>query len=277
MSAAVWINQRVVPVSQATVSVFNRGFMSGFGVFETLKVTDGNPFAVRRHIDRLLRSAQIVGFELPERAVVVHGIEELLAANPECVNGPSRLRITATPSAQSALPDSPETTTVVMTVETQPPHPPELKVVTAPWPHNERGPLVGAKTTSYADNLAILRWARSRNADEALLANTGGLLCEATTANVLYCLDGKTLATPSLASGCLGGVTRELLVQWGLVVEADVEMADLASASEILIASSTRDLIPVVNFDGRSLPAPGPRGSEAMAEFSRRAGLDIDP
>lgn len=277
MSATVWIDQRLVASPQAAVSVFNRSFLSGFGVFETVKVVDGQPFALRRHLDRFFRSAQIVGFAPPARASVLRGIEELLAANPECVDGNSRLRITASPTAQSALPDSPETTSVVMTIEPQPPHPTELKVVTAPWPHNEFGPLVGAKTTSYADNLAALRWARGRQADEAILGNTQGLLCEATTANVVYSLDGKTLCTPLLSSGCLGGVTRELLVEWGLVVEADVAMTDLAQASEILIASSTRNMIPVVSLDERTLAAPGPLGLAAMAEFSRRAQLDVDP
>lgn len=146
----------------------------------------------------------------------------------------------------------------------------------APWPRNERAATAGAKTTSYAENGAILAAARQLGFDEALLADTQGRLSEGTTCNVIVESDGQ-LVTPSLATGCLGGVTRDLALEWGIVREADVAIAHLDVTREVLLTSTTRDLQPVHRLDDRTLPAPGPLGREAAAEFARRAAQGNDP
>ena len=92
--------------------------------------------------------------------------------------------------------------------------------VTVPWPRNERGALAGLKTTSYAENVVALAYADERGGDEAIFANLAGHLCEGTGSNVFYAVGGE-LRTPTLASGCLAGITRELLLEWCDVVEVD--------------------------------------------------------
>ncbi|MBP7971376.1 MAG: aminotransferase class IV [Candidatus Nanopelagicales bacterium] len=276
-AAQVWLRDGLVPAPEALVPVNDRGFTSGDGVFEAMKVVDGRPFAVTRHLRRLANSADIVSLGLPEdldlRAVITQTIE----ANAERLGYLARLRITVTAgSAPAGILRSGEGPTVVVTVDPQQPHPDSLTVITVPWRHNNHSAVSGAKTTSYAENLVILERARAAGADEALMADTDGRLCEGTTSNVILEVDGR-LVTPSLATGCLPGVTRDLLIEWGIVEELDVPFEQVARASEILLSSSTRDLIPVELIDGRPMSAPGPLGGEAAVQFALRVDEDIDP
>lgn len=270
MTLVAWLNGRLVERPSAVVGIGNRGFLSGFGVFETLKTIGKTPFALTRHLDRLARSANALEIDLPGADVLRAAVLETVGASAlqvECTQ--FRVRITVAPTDSGAI-------DVIVTCEPQVPHPDSLTVVTSPWPHNERGPLVGAKTTSYADNLAILQWAKTLGADEAIMADTRGRISEATTANVVYRADGQ-LVTPSLDTGCLGGVTRELLIEWGLVVEQDAPMEALVDSEEVLLSSSTRDLIPVREMDGRTLAVEGTLGIAARSEFEARTLRNLDP
>ena len=277
MGAKVWLGPRLVEAADAVVSVADRGFTSGDGVFETLKVVNGAPFAVTRHLARLQTSAEIVGIPMPEEALVRTALNQTVDANVDRLGPLGRARITLTAGVGTAgFTRSGTTPTLVITVDPQPAHPAAARVVTVPWPHNERALLVGAKATSYAENLAILERVRAAGADEALLQDTQGRLCEGTTCNVIVALGGR-LITPSLATGCLGGVTRSLILEWGLAVEEDIAMAALSEATEVLLSSSTRNMVPVTMLDGRILPAPGPLGAAAAAAFTARAATDMDP
>lgn len=276
-TAQVWLRDGLVPASEALVPINDRGFTSGDGVFEAMKVVDGRPFAVTRHLRRLTNSADIVSIGLPEDLDLRAVIEKTIEANADRLGRIARLRITVTAgSAPAGILRSGEGPTVVVTVDPQRPHPDSLTVVTVPWRHNNHSAVAGAKTTSYSENLVILERARVDGADEALMADTDGRLCEGTTSNVIVEVDGR-LVTPSLATGCLPGVTRDLLIEWGLVDELDVPFEHVAQTSEILLSSSTRDLIPVELIDGRALSAPGPLGGEAAVRFARLAAENLDP
>ena len=137
-----------------------------------------------------------------------------------------------------------------------------------PWPRNERGALAGLKTTSYAENVVALAEAKRKGATEAIFANLAGHLCEGTGSNVFYVVDGE-LRTPSLASGCLAGVTRALLLEWFGGVEVDEPIGVVEKASEVFLASTTRDVQAVVRWDERELE-PGPVTADALATWRRR-------
>lgn len=277
--ARVWINNGLVADVDARVSIRDRGFTSGDGVFETIKVISGEPFALTRHLTRLGNSARLVGLPQPEADFLRKAIAATLAANADLVNPMGRLRITLTAgdsSSTASVPSRGAASTLVITADAQRPHPASVSVVTVSWRHNDQGPLVGAKTTSYADNLAVLESVRGRGADEALMADTAGRVCEATTANVILGVAGE-LITPTLATGCLPGVTRALLIEWGLVTERDFLLADIDEISELLLSSSTRNMIPAASLDSRTLVAPGPLGRAAVAEFFALAANSIDP
>ena len=154
-------------------------------------------------------------------------------------------------------------------------------VVTVPWVRNERAATAGLKTTSYADNVIALARAKQQGAAEAILANTRGELCEATGSNVFVVVDG-VVRTPPLDSGCLAGITRELVLEWcaadGVeVVEQPLPLDVLAAAHELFITSSIKDVFPVSSVDGRDLPAPGPVTARVQEVWAAHAALGVDP
>jgi branched-chain amino acid aminotransferase len=123
--------------------------------------------------------------------------------------------------------------------------------------------------------LALAR-AHDRGAGEALMPDTLGRLCEGTGSNVFVVLDGR-LVTPTLATGCLPGVTRALVLEWSDAIEEDVPFDALRDADEVFITSSTRDVQPVHRVDERALPAPGPLTESVIANFADRSRADMDP
>lgn len=149
-------------------------------------------------------------------------------------------------------------------------------IVTVPWPRNERGVLAGVKSTSYAENVVALAEAHRQGASEAIFANLQGRLCEGTGSNIGYVVDGEA-RTPTLPSGCLAGIARELLLEWAEVTETDEPVEVLQSAEEIFLLSTTRDVQPVRRCDSRDLVAPGPVTRRLMETFSRKATESTDP
>jgi branched-chain amino acid aminotransferase len=135
---------------------------------------------------------------------------------------------------------------------------PIANVVLAPWPRNERSPLAGVKSTSYAENVLALALAHDSGADEAVFANTAGNLCEGTGTNVFVAVDGR-LVTPPLSAGCLAGVTREIVCELVDVDVRDVPIDALRTATEAFLTSTSRRVQPIATVDGRDLPrCPGP-------------------
>ncbi|NLT56606.1 MAG: 4-amino-4-deoxychorismate lyase [Actinomycetales bacterium] len=253
--------------------------MVGDGVFETCAVRRGEAFALSRHLRRLRRSADILGLTCPDESVLRGAVAETLR-----VAGPlplGRLRITLTggagPLGSERGPAGPG---LVVAVAPGTPWPERIAVVSVPWTRNERSAVAGAKTTSYAENVVALARARSQGAHEALLGNTRGELCEGTGSNVVLVLDGR-LVTPPLSSGCLAGITRELLLEWAAddgfpISEETVPAEALSRAEDVLLTSSTRDVQHVSTVDGRQLPVTEP-GRRAAELFALRSAGDLDP
>jgi branched-chain amino acid aminotransferase len=271
----IWVDGALRDHGDATVSVLDHGLTVGDGVFETLKVRDGLPFAMTRHLDRLARSARGLGLPEPDPDEVTRACAAVIAANPMPA---ARLRITYTggPSPLgSERGDAPATLVVALAPATLGPGP--TAVVTVPWTRNERGALTGLKTTSYGENVVALSRAREQGATEALFANTRGRLCEGTGSNVFVVVGGRLL-TPPLSSGCLAGITRELVLEWAGGEEADLPLGVLAEAEEVFLTSSTRDVQAVRRVDGRELAtAPGPVTAKARRIFTERAAADPNP
>ncbi|MBW3627581.1 MAG: aminotransferase class IV, partial [Actinobacteria bacterium] len=259
----VWVNGRLLPADQAAVSAFDHGVVVGDGVFETMRVYRGTPFALRRHLDRLGHSAAGLGLALPGRSTLEGALAEVLAASGLAE---ARLRLTVTGgpaplgSGRGAGPP-----TVIAAVAPLDPVPPTAEVAVVPWPRNERGAVAGLKTTSYAENVVALARAAAAGAGEAIFANTRGELCEGTGTNVVVGVGGRLL-TPPLSSGCLAGVTRALVLERCGVEEQPLPLSALADADEAFLTSTTREVQPIATVDGHRLPeAPGPLTAAAMA------------
>ena len=210
------------------------------------------------------------------RARLVAAVDDALAAA-----GPAagRLRITLTGGLAplgSGRGEAPPTLVIAVAPATV--WKPETTAVTVPWPRNERSAVAGLKTTSYAENVVALAEARKVGATEAILPNTRGRLCEGTGTNVFVALGGRLL-TPSLLSGCLAGITRELVLEaLPSSDEDDLPMEALAEADEVLLTSSTRDVQPLRMVDGRDLPGvDGPLYAGAAAAFAALQARTLDP
>jgi branched-chain amino acid aminotransferase len=276
----VWLDDRLVDAAEARVSVFDHAFTVGDAVFETAKVTDGVPFAMRRHRARLRASAAALRLPEPDDALLVDAVTAVLAQPG--VPAHARLRITyggGEAPMGSGRGDAVPRLVVAVAAAATPSA--AIDLVTVPWPRNERGATAGVKSTSYAENVVALAHAQERGADEALFLNTRGEVCEGTGTNVFVVLGdgdaGAEIVTPPLSSGCLAGVTRALVVEWCDVVERALSTDELAHAAEVFVTSSTRDVQPVSSVDGRALPAPGPRTTGVAARFAERAAADPDP
>ncbi len=271
----VWLNGEVLDSDDATVSVRDHGLTVGDGVFETVKVVDGVPFALTRHLIRLRSSAGRLGLAAPDDEVLRRAIHELLDAHAPGEVG--RLRVTVTggegPPGTERGTSGP---TVLLVVGPVSAWPGSAALCTVPWARNERSAVAGAKTTSYAENVVALAHARARGAAEALFLDTRGYLCEGTGSNVFVVVGGRIL-TPALSTGCLAGVTRALVVEWSGAEEVELPESVLDQADEVFITSSTRDVQPVHAVDSRTYAVPGPETDLVAGTFARRSVAVTDP
>ncbi len=273
---SVWLDGRLVDAAAATVSIFDHGLTVGDGVFETLKAVDGRPFAVRRHLERLHRSAAGLDLRVP------FSDDDLRAAMAEVLASHdhlplARVRVTVTGGiAPLGSERGEEGATVVIAVGPLKEMAPSTAVCVVPWPRNERGALAGIKTTSYAENVKALAYAKERGATEAIFPTTTGLLSEGTGSNVFVAIGGR-LCTPPLSSGCLAGVTRDLVLEVTDAVEEDISMAAFLAADEVFLTSTGRDVQPVDRIDDRRLTVPGPLSRAAADAFAALVAATDDP
>ncbi|MGZ8704333.1 MAG: aminotransferase class IV [Aeromicrobium sp.] len=274
-----WVNgQLLESPEERAISVLDHGLIAGDGVFETIKIEDGVPFALTRHLDRLVSSAKGLGIGEPDISAIREGIDATVEGQ-EIPFG--RLRITVTsgigplgsPRGDKGL------TSVVITESCD--RPAGISAIaTVPWPRNDKGAISGLKSTSYAENALMVEYALARGASEAVMPNTDGMLCEGTGSNIMYVLDGQ-LVTPTLESGCLAGVTRALVLEWCRgeidIVERDEPIDVLRRADEVILVGTTRDIQAMSRVDDREVAAPGPITARAQEIWARESVKDIDP
>jgi branched-chain amino acid aminotransferase len=276
----LWLDGRLVSENEARVSPFDHGLLVGDGVFETLRVYDGVPFAWTRHHERLVRSAAGLRLSAPGSRELRAAVDEVLAANG-LADGRVRLTVTGGPSPLGSERGSGRPTVIVVSAPATR-WPPTVDVVIVPWSRNEHGAVAGLKTTSYAENVRALAYAREQDAGEAIFLNTRGELCEATGSNLFVIRDGVVL-TPPADAGCLLGVTRalvlELCADHGIPAEeAALGPSALGDADEAFLTSSTREVQSIARVDGRALPtAPGPTSDKLGGLLTELIARNPDP
>ncbi len=276
----VWFNGAVTSESEARVSPFDHGLLVGDGVFETLAAHGGRIFAMTRHYERLRKSAEVFGIEVPARDTLERAGEEVLVAN---ALERARVRITVTGGlAPLGSEKGKAAPTVVVAAAELPNWGASAEVVVVPFTRNETGALTGLKTTSYGENVVALAYAKERGASEAIFGNTRGNLCEGTGSNIFLVRD-EVAITPPLSSGCLAGITRSLVLelceQEGIALqEEDVSLGELESVEEAFLTSTTRDVQAIGGIGGRELArVPGEVTSRLRDAFTRLVARDFDP
>jgi len=272
----VWINGELRPDDDARISVFDHGLVVGDGVFETVKVAEGVPFALTRHLARLATSAAGLGLPAPDLDWIRAGTAAVIAATPGMPLARLRITLTGGIGPLGSERGNSAVTAVVALAEQRAPAP-FVDVAVVPWPRNELGALAGLKTTSYAENVRALGYAAAHEAGEAIFGNIAGNLCEGTGTNVFVVVAGR-LVTPPLLAGCLAGVTRALVLEWVGGVEEDLPVSALADADEAFLTGTTRDVQPIRKVNGSELAAvPGPVTRKAAEVFGTRAADSPEP
>ena len=231
------------------------GLLSGWGVFSTLKVAEGVPFAFERHWARITRDAASLHVPLPgDPGKVRQKLLELVEAN-QAFHSTLRIAIVRNGGGMWAAPAIGRDSDLIALTADSKDWGAGVNLGSQTQARYAACQFAGTKILSWATNLTWLENAQRRGFDEVVLLNERGEVAECTSANIFAANDGE-VATPPLASGCLPGITREVLlgeihVPGIRIVEKTLRLDDLVSAEEVFITSTTRDLLPVVRIEDR--------------------------
>ena len=255
-------NDEIREASEKLLAPGQVGLLSGWGVFSTMRVADGVLFAFEQHWARIRKDAAALRVPLPpESDQVRRKLLELVQAN-QAYNSTMRVVVVRNGGGMWEGPGSGRASDVIaLTAETKK-WGEGVKLCWTPRARYAAGEFAGAKILSWATNLTWLERAQERGFDETILLNERGEVAECTSANIFAAV-GDRVWTPEIASGCLPGVTRELLlhqirVPGYTIAEKTLLPADLESADEVFITSTTRNLLPVIELEGRAIPHSGP-------------------
>ena len=248
----IWCNGQWLDFREFASSPMDRGTLHGLGLFETLLALDGSPVFAGRHLARLQQACDRLGWPLSFSDFHDTAVE-LLARN-NLTAGRARIRLAVTAGSGPVHDLTPGSDRLVwMTALPVGESSDSLTACLSPWPRNERSPLAGMKCASYAENLIALDYARRQGFGETIFPNTAGHLCEAATANLFVVLDGALL-TPPLVSGCLPGITREVVIELARDLgmpceERDLLPGELPRAEEVFLTSSIRGVTRLSRFE----------------------------
>lgn len=247
----IWLNDALVEASDAAISPQDRGFTLGDGVFETMKVVQGQALRLDGHLARLWEGAQLLRLPMPARDLAA-AITDVIEANglSEAV---VRLTLSRGVGPRGILPPPEPHATLVITASPLPaPLPPARVCLSRRTRRNEHSPLARIKSLNYLDNIIARQEAAERGHDDALLMNTQGRIAEGTYANLFVVLDGH-LVTPPIAEGALPGILRrEVLAAGGREMPLTTEA--LARAEEAFLTSSL-GIRSILSIEDRPLPS----------------------
>jgi branched-chain amino acid aminotransferase len=287
MSIRVHIGGRVCPPEEAKISVFDRGFLYGDSVYETIGTSEGRLFATDEHLTRLERSAARIGLRAPPRAEMERAIGDTMAAanNPE-----SRVRIMLTRGTgkldlDPASADDPQLVVIVFPLGAPSAEMYARGVSVAIVSVTRNSPAAidpAVKSGNYLNNILALGEARRRSgAYEAILCGADGSVAEGASSNV-FVVERGVVRTPPLEVGILDGITRAQVIvlcrEGGIPFEETrISPDELRGADEVFITSATRAVLPVTLVDERPVGtgSPGPvtrRLMEMLAELARWEG-----
>ena len=277
----IYLNGEYVPAEEARVSVFDRGFLYGDGIYETLRVYGGRVFKLEEHLVRLERSAQLIRMDPPlSREAFAEAIDTCLKVN-DLSDALVRIGVSrgeaSEPGLDPALVAGPPT--VVIAPRSFEPYPKAMYeagiraavVSVRRNPTEALNPAI--KSTNFLNNILAKMEALGAGADEAIMLNTDGHIAEGTTTNIFWGA-GHTLCTPPLEAGVLDGVTRSVTIT--LAEDLDCQILEvlrgqsaLEEAEEVFVTSTSYEIMPVTSIDGKPVGSgrAGPMSLELLSKF----------
>jgi len=251
MAEKVFLNDRLVDIDKACISVTDSGFLYGAGLFETMRSYNGVVFALDDHLDRLFFSARSLSIENSyDKKFITDAIYKLLKANKL---KDARLRLTLTGGPMSE-PEEKRRATLLITATKIQPYPPQyykngVLVVLCPFRQNVSEPIYRHKTTNYFSRMIALKLAHQKRAAEALWFTVDNRLAEGCISNVFLVKD-SVLYTPPIETPVLAGVARKTVCQIALknsikLIEKDLSTDDLLAADEIFLTNVIMQIMPV--------------------------------
>jgi branched-chain amino acid aminotransferase len=287
MSATVNVNGRITPERDAVISVFDHGFLYGEGIYETMRTYHRRPFLYDRHMRRLRRSARMIELPLPftdeELAAQIRDTQAMAR-----IDGEAYIRVLITRGIGELTYDlraTPDPSIVIIVKPQVDPEPAVyekgVRVVIVDIVRNHPdsvNPMI--KSNNLMNSALAMQEAIKQNGYEGVMRNYRGELSECTTAN-LFIVRNKVALTPPLEAGLLPGITREFLFDVGKEVGVDVDERvmrdeDLFGADEAFLTSTTREVVPIVTVNDRTIGrgVPGPITLKLLEGFRRRADAD---
>ena len=288
MSAHVCVNGRITSDRDASISVFDHGFLYGEGIYETMRTYHGRPFLYERHMRRLRNSARMIALDIPftDADLAAQVRETSAAARLDGAEAYIRVLVTRGIGDLTYDPQATPTPSVVIIVKPQIDPPPEaydrgvrVVIVDVVRNHPETvNPMI--KSNNLLNCALAAQEAIRKGGFEGVMRNYRGELTECTTSNLFIVTNGAAL-TPPLESGLLPGITREFLFEIGKDVGVEVREQvlrdnDLFSADEAFLTSTTREVVPIVTVGDRAIGTgtPGPVTRKLLEGFRRRAHAD---
>jgi branched-chain amino acid aminotransferase len=265
-----YVDGKYVPDSEAVFPINDLGLLRGYGCFDFMRTYNGKVIFIKDHVQRLFRSAQQIGIDLPvSEPELIHWVEETLKRNPP-VESNVRILVTGGSSPDFITPHG--RPRIAIMVAPLSPYPQTwytdgAKIITVACSRS----IPGAKSIDYIRAIMVLAEGRQKGAIEAVYLDAGGFVREGTTSNIFAVIDGK-LATPG--TGILHGITRQKVLELAKTICAvdirEIHRSELAQADEVFITSSNRLIVPIsrVDEDVIGTGTPGERTRAVMQAFT---------
>lgn len=281
MSGVAWVSGRMVADGKCCLSIRDRGFLYGDGLFETFRVYGGKPFAWEQHLARLAAGCRRLGIPYPGQMIAA-GTEEVLRTIGSA-DGSLRITVTRGEAGRGLLAPPELEPTVAITFSQGELYSAEayrrgFRAVTVSFPRNHLSPLVRLKSLNYLENLLGKQEAAAAGADEGIFVNLRGEVAEGTISNIFIVLENRLIVTPPAESGLLPGITRRLVMRLAgklgyRVCERQVFPGDFFRADEAFLTNSLLEVMPLVSLDGNRVGtgSPGPVARELRDAYRQVA------
>ena len=258
----IFHNDKLLPIEDARLSPGQAGVICGWGLFTTIRIVKGEAFSYERHWRRLEKDAAIIRLPMPYSGpkVRVH-LQEVIRAN-KVTEGCARIYLINNQVGMWRSDEPMPQVDLVIYTSPLPEYREPLRLGIRQHGRHAASPLAGVKSISWLANVWAVAEAQKEGFDEVVLLNERGEVAECTAANI-FVIKGEKIFTPPLTSGCLEGVTRGILMEIApeagvSLVEQTLKMEDFATADEVFISSTNRNIIAVGEIAGQKIPnAPG--------------------